>query len=59
MLRILLFNKLNERATTRAENTAIKQRPDDIYDAKLINYIHISCAGGILNNFLYKYKKLC
>ena len=36
----------NKRATPGAENTANKQRPADIYDAKLKNYIHIICAGG-------------
>ena len=48
MLRTLLFNEPNERATPGAENTAIKQRPVDVYifDAKLINYIYIICAGG-------------
>ena len=35
----------NKRATPDAENTANKQRPADIYDAKLKNYIHIICAG--------------
>ena len=35
----------NKRATPGAENTANKQRPADIYDAKLKNYIHIICAG--------------
>ena len=45
MLRTL-FDEPNKRATPGAENTANKQRPVDIYDAKLKNYIHIICAGG-------------
>ena len=64
MLRTLLFNEPNERATPGAENTAIKQRPVDVYifDAKLINYIYIICAGGgggvVLDKILHKCKKL-
>ena len=34
----------NKRATPGAENTANKQRP---VDAKLKNYIHNICGGGI------------
>ena len=37
MLRTLLFNEPNKKATPGAENTAIKQRLVNIYDAKLIN----------------------
>ena len=44
--RILLLNEPNKKATPGAENTAIKQRPVDIFDAKLINYNQIFCAGG-------------
>ena len=36
----------NKRTTPGAENTANKQRPVDIYDAKLKNCIHIIRAGG-------------
>ena len=45
MLRTL-FDERNKRATPGAENTANKQRPVVIYDAKLENSIHILCAGG-------------
>ena len=35
----------NKRATPGAENTANKQRPADIYDAKLKNYIILFVRG--------------